>query len=136
MNDRSFIIAATLEERPARHVLSATAVDAAEGEGTPFTHSAHKSAGQRYVMHNLLSQHRPGPRRGDCIAWYNYCVKNTDQKRSFYVRRVENGKAHVAKRCPWCGKLHQVVVPLDDVDMDYVRQLPCGQCDDPAVFGN
>ena len=52
------------------------------------------------------------------------------------MRRVEHGMAHVAKRCPWCGKLHQVTVPLDDVDMDYVRQLPCGKCDDPAVFGN
>lgn len=87
-------------------------------------------------MNTLVSHQRPGPAGALDLTWYNYAVKNTDQKKAFYVRRVERGMAHVAKRCPWCGKLHQVTVPLDDVEMEYVRQLPCGKCDDPAVFGN
>ncbi|GIK52975.1 MAG: hypothetical protein HUU03_06125 [Planctomycetaceae bacterium] len=63
-------------------------------------------------------------------------MKDTDQKKSFYVRRVIDGMAHVAKRCHWCGKLHQVIVPLDDVGLDYVPQIPCGRCDDSRVFGH
>lgn len=74
------------------------------------------------------------PRQG---VKFNRCpMKNTDQKKAFYIRSVERGIARVAKRCPWCGKLHQVEIPLDDVDMEYVKQMPCGKCDDPAVFGN
>ena len=91
-------------------------------------------------MHNLFRTDAPAPAGASessaLRTWYNTAMKNTDQKKAFYVRRVERGMAHVAKRCPWCGKLHQVMVPLDDVEMEYVRQLPCGKYNDPAVFDN